>query len=65
MRIDLNGAPAETAARTLSELIAERGYDMASVATALDGRFVPRSQRTETPLREGAKVEVLSPMQGG
>ncbi|MDE3027310.1 MAG: sulfur carrier protein ThiS [Paracoccaceae bacterium] len=65
MRIDLNGAPVMTDAGTLAALIEEHGFDAASVATALDGQFVPRSARAETALRDGAKVEVLSPMQGG
>ena len=65
MRIDLNGAPISTRAATLAALLEERGFDAASVATALDGRFVPRSARAATALRDGAKVEVLSPMQGG
>ncbi len=65
MQIDLNGQPAQTKAATLAALIEERGYDAASVATALDGDFVPRSARAATPLTEGARVEVVAPMQGG
>ncbi|NIY73029.1 sulfur carrier protein ThiS [Marivivens donghaensis] len=65
MQIDLNGAPVTTAAETLSALIEEHGFDAASVATALDGVFIPRLMRSTTPLHGGAKVEVLSPMQGG
>lgn len=65
MRIELNGARHETAATDLAALIEEQGFDAASVATALDGDFVPRAARGEIRLREGAKVEVLSPMQGG
>lgn len=65
MRIDLNGQPVTTGAKTLAALIEEHGFDVASVATALDGVFVPRSARPTTALQEGAKVEVLSPMQGG
>lgn len=65
MRIDLNGTPVTTAAETLAALLEEQGFDSASVATAFDGLFVPRSFRAATALRDGAKVEVLSPMQGG
>ncbi|MDE3239767.1 MAG: sulfur carrier protein ThiS [Paracoccaceae bacterium] len=65
MRIDLNGAPVTTTARTLAALLAEHGFDAASVATALNGQFVPRSARDATALEDGVKVEVLSPMQGG
>lgn len=65
MQIDLNGQPARTNAATLAALIDERGYDAASVTTALNGDFVPRSARANTGLTEGARVEVVSPMQGG
>jgi len=65
MRIDLNGAPVVTGAETLAALLLEQGFDTASVATALDGQFVPRAARAATALRDGAKIEVLSPTQGG
>ncbi len=65
MQIDLNGQRLATTAKTLEALLAEQGVDAGSVATALDGAFVPRGLRAATPLSEGAKVEVLSPMQGG
>ncbi|MCA0960813.1 sulfur carrier protein ThiS [Salipiger bermudensis] len=65
MRIDLNGAPVETRARTLHDLIEEQGFAATAVATALDGSFIPRTARAAAALTEGARVEVLSPMQGG
>ncbi|PTQ68295.1 sulfur carrier protein ThiS [Celeribacter persicus] len=65
MRIDLNGTSYETPARTLADLIAETGAEAAAVATALDGVFVPRDARAATLLSDGAKVEILAPMQGG
>lgn len=65
MRIDLNGVPLDTAAETLAGLIADRGLDGASVATALDGQFVARQARETAVLHPGARVEILSPMQGG
>ena len=64
MRIDLNGIPIETGATTLADLITEQNFEAASVATALDGTFIPRDAR-DRPLHPGARVEVLSPMQGG
>ncbi|WP_417720724.1 sulfur carrier protein ThiS [Salipiger sp.] len=65
MRIDLNGTGTETGAATLAELIAAMEVDAASVATAVDGQFVPLGLRDATRLQEGSRVEVLSPMQGG
>jgi sulfur carrier protein len=63
--VELNGRPLRTDADTLAALLAEQGVAGDVVATALDGRFVPRSQRGATRLREGARIEVLAPMQGG
>ncbi|MCA8880980.1 MAG: sulfur carrier protein ThiS [Rhodobacteraceae bacterium] len=65
MQVELNGRPVETAAQTLAALVAEQGFDATVVATALDGVFVPRGDRVATPIAAGARVEVLSPMQGG
>lgn len=65
MRIELNGNPVETGSSTLADLITERGFPEAAVATALDGVFVPRNARSGTALTAGARVEVLTPMQGG
>lgn len=65
MQIELNGTRIETGAATLAALIAERGLDPAAVATALDGAFVARAARAGAPLIPGARVEILSPMQGG
>ncbi|MBR9652750.1 sulfur carrier protein ThiS [Thalassovita aquimarina] len=65
MRIELNGTAVETAAATLAALIEEQGYEAASVATALNGQFVPLAARDTATLHDGAKVEALSPMQGG
>lgn len=65
MQIELNGEKITTTAANLDGLVQERGFDAASVATALNGAFVPRGMRVEAALTEGAKIEVLSPMQGG
>jgi sulfur carrier protein len=41
------------------------GYGEAIVATAVNGEFVPARARGEIHLRDGDRVEVLAPMQGG
>lgn len=65
MQVDLNGARIDTTAASLAALIDERGFDPASIATAVNGDFVPRPLREGTKLADGDKIEVLSPMQGG
>ena len=65
MTLTINGQPADHAAGTLAELVAELGLGDAKVATALNGAFVPVRARGTTKLTEGDRVEVVSPRQGG
>ena len=63
--IVVNGEEAETEARTLAELVADRGFAEGEVATALNGDFVPRQARAATQLARGDRVETVAPRQGG
>lgn len=65
IRLTLNGDPVETAARTLADLLAERGLAGAKCATAVNEDFVPGALRPDTPLRAGDRVEIVTPQQGG
>ena len=65
MRIEVNGTEREVTAPTLHAALAELGWSDARVATALNGAFVPKGVRGETLLKEGDRLEVLAPMQGG
>ncbi len=66
--IFLNGDPhedgaGETVAAVLSLL--ELGADARGVAVAVDGEVVPRAGWATFAVPEGARVEVLTAMQGG
>lgn len=65
MNIVLNGEAVDTAADTLAALLVEIELEDAVVATALNGDLVPCDQRAKTILKDGDRVEVLAPMQGG
>ena len=65
MKILVNGAWRETHSAQLAPALEELGYGGAVVSTALNGEFVPLRARAATPLREGDRLEVLAPMQGG
>ncbi|GBR46247.1 thiamine biosynthesis protein ThiS [Acetobacter pomorum] len=65
MKVVVNDTAHEVSAKTLAALIDELGYSGARIATALNGRFVPKATRDETPLEEGAQIEIVAPMQGG
>ena len=65
MDVVLNGKAIATAARVLSELVAEHVLADAKVATALNGNFVAEVSRSATPLQPGDSIEIVSPRQGG
>ena len=50
---------------TVADVLAERGSDDDSVATAVNTRFVPRSARPGTPLWPDDRVVVFSAIVGG
>ena len=68
MRVVVNGSPAEVPPRSsVAEALAALGHDPArrGLAVALDGEVVPRRSWTDTKLEDGARLEVLSAVQGG
>jgi len=65
MRLVINGEAREIEAATLAAALAALDYADAKVATALNGDFVPARARERTPVRDGDRVEILAPRQGG
>ena len=65
MRILVNGESRDVESASLSDALCELGYGDATVATALNGDFVPVSARADTALQAGDQLEVVAPMQGG
>ena len=65
MKLVVNGVAQEIAADTLAAALAKLDYGEAKVATALNGAFVPARQRGETAVREGDRIEIVAPRQGG
>lgn len=63
--IAVNGAQCQTSARTVADLVAERGLVGQKVATAVNGDFVPAARRADVGLKAGDRVEIVSPRQGG
>lgn len=65
MRILVNGASREIRAADLTGALEELGYAGTVVATAVNGEFVPVTERPASRLADGDRIEVLAPMQGG
>lgn len=65
MRIVYNGEAREVAEGTLMAALSNLGFEDAVIATALNSEFVPAGLRAAVHLKDGDRLEVLAPMQGG
>ncbi len=66
LRISVNGQPREVPAGcTLAVLLQQMSAAPETVATAINGDFVPRSERAARVLCEGDAVMCFQPITGG
>lgn len=65
MKITLNGVEREVLEGRLDQALMELGYCDGAIATAVNGQFVPKTQRLDLVLIDGDRIEVVAPMQGG
>ena len=65
MTVFVNGEPREVPAANLAEALQALDYADAIVATALNGEFVPARKRRAAALKEGDRIEIVAPRQGG
>ena len=64
--ISVNGQPRDLAGATVAEVVDALGLpSQRGVAVAVDAEVVPRGEWPARVLPAGARVEVLSAMQGG
>jgi len=65
-QITVNGEPRRVEeATTLADLVTALGQPPAALATAVNGEFVPRSERAALRLRDGDAVFTFQPITGG
>ena len=65
MRVVVNGNAIEITSATIADLLIEMGYEDMPVATAVNMAVVRKKDRAQTELKEGDRIEILVPMQGG
>ncbi|EHS51201.1 thiamine biosynthesis protein ThiS [Rhizobium sp. PDO1-076] len=65
MMLIVNGEPEDCPATTLAELLIALEYEGDWLATAVNGDLVHREDRPRHQLKQGDRIEILSPMQGG
>ena len=64
MKIDINGKAHDVHGPMLADALEELGYD-GKIATAVNEAFVAKTQRAAYVLKDGDRVEVVAPKQGG
>lgn len=65
MKLYVNAKVREVTECTIAGALSELGLTNPAIATALNGEFVPKEQRSVTHVHDGDRLEVLTPMQGG
>jgi sulfur carrier protein len=65
VRLVVNGESQEVPAATLADALQSLDLAEAKVATALNGEFVPARARASTPVKDGDRIEIVAPRQGG
>ena len=65
MQLVVNGEMQEVLAATLAEALQSLDLAEAKVATALDGKVVPARARAATRMKDGDRIEIVAPRQGG
>jgi len=65
VKIYVNGIETLIENNDLNSVLVQLGYQNVTIATAINGDFVPLSLRTKSTMQDGDKLEILAPMQGG
>ncbi|WKB53501.1 sulfur carrier protein ThiS [Eleftheria terrae] len=66
LRVTVNGAPRHVdSGTTLEGLLQRLGHAPTSVATAVNGSFVPRAARASCRLQAGDSITCFEPIVGG
>jgi sulfur carrier protein len=66
MTVTVNGEPRDLAPGvTLADVVSQVTDSAKGIAAALNGEVVPRRAWPDTPLAEGAQVEIVTAVQGG
>jgi sulfur carrier protein len=66
VNITVNGEPRTVAdGSTLRDLVGGFGRTTQGIAAAVDGSVAPRATWAEVVLHDGARVEILTAVQGG
>ncbi|MGJ4900662.1 sulfur carrier protein ThiS [Bradyrhizobium sp. HKCCYLS2058] len=65
MRVTVNGEARDISATSVTALLSELDYEGTHFAIALNYDVVPKSRWSETALKAGDEIEIITPRQGG
>lgn len=65
MQMTVNGEQRDVRSERIDALLGELDYTGTHVAVAVNHDVVPRARWTETVLRSGDAIEIITPRQGG
>jgi sulfur carrier protein len=65
MRVTVNGEARDIAATSVDALLRELDYEGTHFAIAVNYDVVPKRAWTETALKSGDEIEIITPRQGG
>jgi sulfur carrier protein len=65
MRVTVNGEAREIASTRVDALLGELDYEGTHFAIAVNYDVLPRSRWSETALKAGDEIEIITPRQGG
>jgi sulfur carrier protein len=66
MTVTVNGEPRDLAPGvTLADVVSQVTESAKGIAAAVNGEVVPRRAWPDTPLADGAQVEIVTAVQGG
>lgn len=63
--VKINGESHNVDGKTVSQYLADTGYDTKRIAIEINGEIVPKTQYDSTVLQQGDVVEVVSFVGGG
>jgi sulfur carrier protein len=65
MRVTVNGEQREISAGSVDALLGELEYEGTHFAIALNYDVLPRARWSQTQLKPGDEIEIITPRQGG
>jgi sulfur carrier protein len=65
MRVIINGQVREISSRSVDALLGELEYEGTHFAIAVNYDVLPKSRWSETALKSGDEIEIITPRQGG